>query len=125
LNPTQGPERTTWTSTGRGQRELAGALAEPAWAEQRPPPPFLTWLALSTHAERSVVRRQLSRRRAFLEREIAKERATLAAVDRDEGEMVPVARLMIRLAIRQFEAELAWLGEVARELHLGGVYSQS
>ena len=125
LNPTQGPERTTWASTARGQRALARQLAEPEWAEQRPPPPFLTWLALSTHADPSVVRRQLGRRRAFLEREIAKERQTLAAINRDQGEMVPVARLMVRLAIRQFEAELGWLGEVTKELESGELYSRS
>ena len=39
-----------------------------------------------------------------------------AAITRDEGEMVVVARLMVELTIRQFETELLWLEEVEAEL---------
>src|SRR5690349_1779606 len=72
-----GPERLTYTSSASGRRVLATALARRDWALRRPPPPFLTWLALSTHAGKPVVRQQVRRRRGFLEQEIAKERATL------------------------------------------------
>lgn len=118
LNPPLGPERTTWTSSASGRRSLATELARPAWTTQRPPSPFLTWLALSTHADKPVVSRQVARRRAFLEEQIARERGTLAAIEKDEGEMVKVAGLMVKLTLRQFEAELAWLPEVERELDL-------
>ena len=55
-------------------------------------------------------------RRRYLKEEIKRERATLTAIERDEGEMVAVARLMVELTIRQFETELDWLDAVSREL---------
>jgi DNA-binding PadR family transcriptional regulator len=117
-DPSLGPERSIFTSSPAGRRALAGALARPGWAVQRPPPPFLTWLALSTHAGKPVVRQQVRRRRGFLEKELAKERATLKAIKADKGEMVRVAALMVTLTLRQFESELAWLKEVEHELAL-------
>lgn len=115
----QGPERSTYASSAAGRRALATALAREDWATQRPPPPFLTWMALSTHASRDVVRRQLERRRAFLEAQIAREKETLESIRADTGEMVQVGALMVTLAIRHFEAELSWLSEVERELGYG------
>lgn len=52
----------------------------------------------------------------YLKEEIKRERSTLAAIERDEGEMVAVARLMVELTIRQFRVELEWLDTVSREL---------
>ena len=117
-DPALGPEKATFASSAAGRRALAGALARPDWAVQRPPPPFLTWLALSTHAGKPVVRQQVRRRRGFLEQELAKERATLKAIKADSGEMVKVAALMVTLTVRQFESELAWLKDVENELAL-------
>src|SRR5262245_16910649 len=117
-DPSLGPERSTYASSSSGRKALAAALARPDWAVQRPPSPFLTWLALSTHAEKPVVRQQVRRRRDFLEAELRKERETLKAIRADTGEMVVVGALMVTLTIRQFESELSWLKEVARELDL-------
>lgn len=108
-----GPERRVYRVTAAGRRAYAAALARPEWATQRPPPPFLTWLVLAVHADPEVRAHQLERRRAFLEAEAARERVTLAAIRSDTGPTVAVAALMVSLTIRQFEAELAWLGEVA------------
>ncbi|HEX8318821.1 PadR family transcriptional regulator [Longimicrobium sp.] len=114
-----GPERRVFRVTAAGRRAYAAALARPEWATQRPPPPFLTWLVLATQGDPAVRALQLARRRAFLEAEAARERATLAAIRADTGPTVAVAELIVSFTIRQFEAELAWLGEVAAALHWG------
>ena len=111
-----GPERRVYRVTAAGRRAYAAALARPEWATQRPPPPFVTWLVLATHADPAVRARQLARRRAFLEAEAMRERATLAAILAGTGPTVVVAALVVSLTIRQFEAELAWLSEVAAAL---------
>ena len=54
-------------------------------------------------------------RRRYLKEEIKRERSTLTAIERNEGEMVAVARLMVELTIRQFETELEWLDTVSWE----------
>jgi DNA-binding PadR family transcriptional regulator len=108
-----GPERRVYRITAAGRRAYAAALARPEWATQRPLPPFLTWLVLAIHADPAERVQQLERRRAFLEAEAARERVTLAAIRADTGPTVAVAALIVSLTIRQFEAELAWLGEVA------------
>jgi DNA-binding PadR family transcriptional regulator len=107
-----GPERHVYRVTRAGHRAFAAALARPEWTTQRPPPPFLTWLVLATHASPAVVQRQIDRRREFLEAEAARERRTLAAIRADTGPTVAVAALIVDFTIRQFEAELAWLREV-------------
>ena len=114
-----GPERRVYRVTAAGRRAYAAALARPEWATQRPPPPFVTWLVLATHADPAVRARQLARRRAFLEAEAMRERATLAAILTGTGPTVVVAALVVSLTIRQFEAELAWLGEVDAALPEG------
>ena len=111
-----GPERRVYTPTRKGTEALAEALERPDWAEQRPPPPFLTWMALAHHAKPGAITRQARRRRAFLEREAARERATLASFGDDAGPSHAAARLMVDLTIRHFETELAWLDEVIRAL---------
>ncbi len=114
-----GPERQTFRTTPAGRRSLSQSLDLAHWTTQRPPPPFLTWMALSTHATPATVARQVERRRRFLEAEAARERLTLESVRADHGEMVVVADLMIGLTITQFEAELQWLGEVESKLVRG------
>src|SRR5882757_8039913 len=46
-----GPERQEYSPTSAGINALARALEREEWTTQRPPPPFLTWMALSTHAK--------------------------------------------------------------------------
>lgn len=107
-----GPERRVYQPTDAGRRALADALEREQWATQRPPPPFLTWMALSWAARPGVARAQAARRRAFLEAELARERATLDAVLADPTRTTEAPVLMVRLTIRHFEAELSWLDEV-------------
>lgn len=111
-----GPERRVYAPTEKGTTALATALERPDWAEQRPPPPFLTWLALAHHAGPGAVARQVQRRRAYLQREARRERETLDSIPDITEPSHVAARLMVGLTIRQFEAELAWLDEVERAL---------
>src|SRR5262245_32969394 len=46
-----GPERQVFRLSAAGRRGLAAALGREEWAVQRPPPAFLTWMALSSNAE--------------------------------------------------------------------------
>jgi DNA-binding PadR family transcriptional regulator len=117
-----GPERQIWRPNAAGRRALSQALGREEWATQRPPPPFLTWLALSEFAQAEDRLRVIRRRREFLEAEVARERQTLAAIHADTGPMVPAAALMVRLVISQWEVEIDWLAEV--EATLGGVSSR-
>ena len=111
-----GPERRVYAPTTKGTEALASALERADWAEQRPPPPFFTWMALAHHARPGAIARQVRRRRAFLEREAARERETLASFGDNPEPSHVAARLMVDLTIRHFEAELAWLDEVIRAL---------
>ncbi len=113
---TAGPERRVYAPTTKGTAALAAALERPDWAEQRPPPPFLTWLALAHLAPPGAVARQVQRRRAFLQREAQRERETLTSIPDIAEPSHVAARLMVDLTIRQFEAEIAWLDEVERAL---------
>lgn len=110
----RGPERTVFGPTAAARAALADALEVEQWATQRPPPPFLTWAALSIHARPAAVTALIERRRAFLLAQLAKERATRAAIREDEGPLIPVALSMVELTIRHFELERAWLDELAR-----------
>jgi DNA-binding PadR family transcriptional regulator len=115
--PAAGPERQPFAITATGRRVLGEALTPEDWATQRPPPPFLTWLALSAHASAPARRRVIRRRRSFLREQADKERRTLAEMRAEAG--VPgVALLMVELGIRQFELELAWLDEVEAALEI-------
>jgi hypothetical protein len=108
-----------WRISAAGRRALSQALGREAWAEQRPPPPFLTWLALSDLAEAADRLRVIRRRREFLRGELARKQATLTAILAETGPMVEVGALMVRLVIRQWQVEIEWLAEV--EAKLGGL----
>ncbi len=106
-----GPARLIYGVTAAGRQALATALAAKHWALQRPPPPFLTWLALSIHAQPADRRVLIETRRHFLAAQLARERATLLAIEADTGPSTGVAAAMVGLCIRQFEVELAWLND--------------
>lgn len=111
-----GPERQVYGITAAGRAALKKALKRPEWAEQRPPPPFLTWMALASHADPATVRDQLARRRKYLLAEVERERKTLAEFSGHAGYGADAGWLMVSLAIRQFELELAWLDEACGRL---------
>ncbi len=111
-----GPERRVVATTAKGREAMAAALERADWAEQRDRPAFLTWMALSWLARPGVVKRQLQRRRKYLEHQLEQERATLAAVLEEVGHESHEAVWMIKLVIAQLKTELRWLAEVEREL---------
>ena len=106
-----GPERRVYRPTESGRRLLADALARAQWATQRPPDPFATWLVLAWQGRPRDVSAQLARRRRFLERQLAGDRAALEAVIAETSPSSDAA-MVVRLSIRRFETELAWLDEV-------------
>jgi DNA-binding PadR family transcriptional regulator len=115
--PALGPERRVYSATAKGCAALASALERPDWSRQRERPPFLTWMALSWQAKPGVVQQQLTRRREFLQSELAREEETLQGVKKEVGHSFHEAVWMISLVIEQFRTELRWLAKVEHELN--------
>jgi DNA-binding PadR family transcriptional regulator len=106
-----GPERRVYKPGDAGRRLLSNTLAHAEWATERPPDPFLTWMILSWQARPRDFAAQIARRRRFLEDQLAEDRAALEAII-EETSPTSDAAMVVRLGIRQFETELAWLDEV-------------
>jgi DNA-binding PadR family transcriptional regulator len=111
-----GPERRIFSTTAKGRAALATALEREDWTNQRDRPPFLTWMALSWQARPGAFQKQLKRREEFLQAELAREGATLRAVEKEVGHGFHEAVWMIKLVIEQFRVELGWLRQVTCEL---------
>ena len=114
--PALGPERRIFTTTAKGRTALSAALEREDWTNQRERPPFLTWMALSWQAKPGVVQKQILRREEFLKAELAREEATLSAIEKEVGHRFHEAVWMVSLVIDQFRTELQWLSKVASEL---------
>ncbi len=114
--PIAGPERRVFVTAAKGRAALADALEREDWTTQREQPPFLTWIALSWQARPGVFQRQLERRREFLEKELAREEATLRAIRKEVGHRFHEAVWMVSLIIQQFRVELRWLRKLFREV---------
>ena len=110
-DPALGPERTVLQPTASGRRMLTNSLARPSWATQMPPAPFLTWMVLSWQARSDDFFAQLERRREVLLTRLTEDRAALDAIIAETSSNSDAA-IVVRLGIRQFESELAWLDEV-------------
>jgi len=108
-----GPERRVYKPSESGRRLLADSLAQARWSTQRPPDPFLTWMVLSWQARPRDFAAQLDRRRRFLEQQLSDDRDALVAVI-EETSPASDAAMVVRLSIKQFEIELAWLDDVQR-----------
>jgi DNA-binding PadR family transcriptional regulator len=108
----QGPERRVYRPSESGRRMLGDALAQARWATQRPPDPFLTWMVLSWQVRPRDFTAQIARRRKFLEQQLAEDRAALDAIIAETSPTSDAA-FVVRLGIKQFETELAWLDDVA------------
>jgi DNA-binding PadR family transcriptional regulator len=115
--PQAGPERQVFASAAKGRAALADALEREDWTTQRERPPFLTWVALSWQARPGVFQKQLERRRAFLEKELARESETLRAIRKEVGHRFHEAVWMVSLTMQQFRVELKWLRKLSREVH--------
>ena len=115
--PVAGPERRVLATAAKGRSALADALEREEWATQRERPPFLTWIALSWQARPGVFEKQIKRRRQFLEKELAREEATLRGIQKEVGHRFHEAVWMVGFVVQQFRVELKWLDKLARELH--------
>jgi DNA-binding PadR family transcriptional regulator len=118
--PASGPERSSFETTAKGRAALADALERKDWATQRDRPPFLTWVALSWQARPGVMKRQIERRREFLEKEVANEKEVLRSILEEVGHPYHEAVWMVSLMIDQFKVELRWLNKVEKELRRRG-----
>lgn len=114
--PTEGPERQVYRITTLGKKSLNKALDDESWTNQRPPPPFITWLALSIHASDDVIKRHIIKRREYLEMELAREVRTYQTFSHLSGKPIATGLLMIEFAIRHFKTELKWLEKVETTL---------
>ena len=114
--PALGPERRIFATTAKGRAALAIALEREDWTKHRDRPPFLTWMALSWQARPGAFQKQLQRREEFLKAELAREKATLHAVEKEVGHRFHEAIWVITLMIEQFQTELRWLNKIANEL---------
>jgi DNA-binding PadR family transcriptional regulator len=123
--PEAGPERRVFVTAAKGRSALADALEREEWTTQRDRPPFLTWMALSWQARPGVFQRQLERRREFLEKELAREEATLRAIRKEVGHRFHEAVWMVSLIIQQFRLELKWLSKISREMRRRGGAGQA
>lgn len=108
----RGPSRRVYAVTEAGRRIYAEELARPDWSIGRPPPAFRTWWVLAAQATPKLRAAQIARRRAFLEGEIVRERATLRELEHFAEPAAEVGRQIVDLAIRQFETELRWLDDM-------------
>lgn len=111
-----GPEREKYRLSAKGKDAMKEALSIQGWATQRPPAPFITWMALSTHLSASTTREIVEARRSFLESELSRERKTLSEFESEADSMTKAGKLMVSFCIKSFELELSWLNEVLREL---------
>lgn len=114
--PAAGPQRTVCAATAAGRRALSDALEREDWTTQRERPAFLTWVALSWLAPPGVFEAQIARRKAFLQAELAREKAVLRSVFQEVGHPYHEAVWMLKLTIEQFRTELIWLDRVEQEL---------
>jgi DNA-binding PadR family transcriptional regulator len=114
-DPAAGPERNVMSTTAKGRAALADALEREDWTIHRERPPFVTWMALSWRARPGIFKRQLERRRKFLEGELAREVRTLRAVTDEVGDSYPEAIWMVSLVVQQFKLELKWTKKISRE----------
>jgi DNA-binding PadR family transcriptional regulator len=113
--PVAGPERNVMETTAKGREALADALEREDWTIHRDRPPFVTWMALSWRARPGIFKKQVERRRKFLEEELAREQRTLKAVKEEVGDTYPEVTWMVTLVVEQFKLELKWLKKIERE----------
>ena len=101
--PAAGPERSVFATTARGRAALADALEREEWT------------ALSWQARPGVFAQQLRRREQFLQKELAREEATLRAIRQEVGHQFHEAVWMVSLITAQFRTELRWARKLSRE----------
>jgi DNA-binding PadR family transcriptional regulator len=115
-DPAEGPERRVFATTANGRAALAAALEREDWTTQRERPAFLTWIALSWQARPGIFRKQIRRRRFFLEKELEREAKVLRSIKKEVGHSYHEAVWMVSLTLEQFRLELRWLRRLEQEI---------
>jgi DNA-binding PadR family transcriptional regulator len=105
-------DRTIYNPTKSGLKELGASLVTEDWAKARIAQPFSTWLGLSIHLSTAEKRKVLHLRQKFIQDEIIREKASLAYIETLTTARAKVGYEIVRLVIKQFEAELEWITEL-------------
>jgi len=102
-------DRVIYSVTATGRKALATGLTDKSWASGRIAQPFLTWFGLSIHASDKAQREVLHQRMLFLDKEIAKEKGSLAYIETLTDARAMKGADIVRLTVQQLETERAWL----------------
>jgi len=111
-----GPKKEVFAVTQTGRAALKKNLGKPFWVENRDPPSFMTWAALSLALPRRDRLVQVERRRAFLLSELTRERATLKELEAHQAASAALARSLVVLIIDLFNTELDWLDRFEKDI---------
>jgi DNA-binding PadR family transcriptional regulator len=106
-------DRTVYTPTPQGQKELIASLVGVEWARTRVPQPFATWLGLSIHIAPDAANNVLNARRTFLEEELERERTSLQFIRTLTSARAKAGEAVVRLVIRQIEVEIEWIANLS------------
>jgi len=109
-----GPDRQVYQISQKGKQGLRQSLDSNDWAINRTISPFLTWMALSSHAANKSIIRMINERKKFLEDEMKREKLTFKTFKNETGPMIAHAQLMVEFTIKQFATELLWLKKVKK-----------
>jgi|SRR5579862_5553621 len=113
---TQPRHRRVFAPTLESPGALNKSLERIYWAAHLPRPLFFAWLVLARDVPPSVIQRQLSRRKKFLQHEIASERAVLRDVREETSATSRRIDWVISLNIKQMTLELLWLRKFQKRI---------
>lgn len=103
--------RRVFTVTWKSREAIDKAFRREYWSTQNLRPLFLAWMLLAPpEASPELFERQISRRRKFLERKLARERETLAALKKQTNGNRTA--WVVGLHIEQLQLELRWLSKL-------------
>ena len=102
-------QRRVYAPTEKSRVALARAFGREYWSRQHIRPLFLAWMLLASDITPRLFRKQVARRRKYLEGEVARQRATLELLHGKARARSAPASWVISLNIQQLELELRWL----------------
>ena len=106
-------QRRIYAPTEKCRKALDEAFGRKYWSTQHIRPLFLAWVLLASDVEPNLFRKQVARRKKYLERELARQRSTLAAIRNKPRDRA--AAWVLSLNIEQLELELRWLEKLLHQ----------
>ena len=100
-------QRRVYAPTEKSRVALAKAFGREYWATQHIRPLFLAWVLLASDITPELFRKQVARRKKYLERELGRQRATLGTLRKKAHDRA--AASVVSLNIEQLDLELRWL----------------